>query len=129
MFEAHRVEGVIPLELPHGGAVMAEFEITVGGDMILKFNNYEVVNAIMGEAIRNNLVMLNLSYASALPAEPKKTEVVEDLVRLPEDVRGHAREYGFERHADGRQCSYHVRLGKYTPDGLNECLRAHIKNS
>lgn len=52
--------------------------------------------------------------------------VTEDTQPMPEDCRMHAMERRLEwKHVDGRWCFYHHRLGKYTPDGLNECLREH----
>jgi hypothetical protein len=52
--------------------------------------------------------------------------MTEDTQPMPEDCRMHAMERRPEwNHVDGRKCFYHYRLGKYTPDGLNECLREH----
>lgn len=47
-----------------------------------------------------------------------------DLRPLPEDVTGHTLGPGYT-HEDGRSCAYHNRLGMWTPDMENECLRAH----
>jgi hypothetical protein len=43
---------------------------------------------------------------------------------LPEDVTTHTLGR-FHVHGDGRLCGYHHRLGVWTHDGLNECLRDH----
>jgi hypothetical protein len=57
--------------------------------------------------------------------ERLKDPMPADLRPLPEDVRTHTMLTGRQPHDDGRECTYHHRLGVWTPDGLNECLREH----
>lgn len=50
--------------------------------------------------------------------------LVQDWRALDEDVSMHTM-LGFARHADGRTCSWHSRLGAWTFEGTKECLRTH----
>lgn len=55
----------------------------------------------------------------------EETMEEDDWRQLSENVSGHAMLLAHPHPEDGRECSYHHRLGVWTFEGDKECLRDH----